>query len=448
MTVNAREIALEMICNIIDKGAYANLETYRDLKKVQLAETDKRFALEITYGTVKHWNTLDWVIRSFLKRPVKKVDPFVFNVLRMGTYQLLYMDRVPASAACDESVKLVKKKKHQGAADFVNGVLRAVARKYSSIHDVSFPDINEQPVEHIGLKYSHPFWMVERWIRNFGTENTIDLCRYNNQPPVLSVRVNTLKISVEDFKELLVDKGIDWERGRLCPEALLIKEYGRVEQDDSLRGMYITQSEPSMLVSRILNPKRGEAVLDACSAPGSKTTHLAQLMENKGMILAVDIHESRTKLVKNNCRRLGVSCVKTLVSDSREIAKKTNQRFDAVLVDAPCSGTGVLNRRADARWRRKSTDIITLSRLQKEILESAASLLKPGGRLVYSTCSMEPEENSFVISAFLEKHPDFFLDNIEPGSLGLAGVNGSTGVQLFPYIHELDGFFICPLVKR
>ena len=448
MTVNAREIALGMIGNILNKGAYANLEAYRDLNRVRLSPIDKRFALELTYGTVKHWNTLDWVIQGFLTRPLDKVDTLVLNALRMGTYQLLYMDRVPASATCDESVKLVKKRKHQGAAGFVNGVLRSIARKYDSIEELQFPDMETNPVDHISLRYSHPAWMVDRWLCRYGVEATLAICLYNNAPPVLSVRVNTLKTTVEDFKSILCQKGILWAEGILCPESVIIKEYGRLDKEKSLQGLFITQSEPSMLVSRVLNPMRSESILDACSAPGSKTTHLAQLMEDQGRILAVDIHEHRLQLVKNNCARLGVTSVDTLLADAREIAKQENRQFDAVLVDAPCSGTGVLNRRPDARWRKNAEDIASMSILQQEILESVIPLVKPGGRLVYSTCSIEPEENGRVVSAVMEKHPELIGEPLDKHVSGLDLEAGSHSLQLLPHIHNQDGFFISQLRKN
>lgn len=447
MVLNAREVVLEMITNILDHGAYANLEAYRDLNRARLSETDRRFAMEITYGTVKRWNTLDWIISGFLTRPLDKVDPLVLNVLRMSTYQLLYMDRVPASAACDEAVKIVKKRKHQGAAGFANGVLRSIARKYSSIADVTYPDVGKDPVGHISLRYSHPSWMVERWLLRYGLEGTAAICRYNNLPPVLSVRVNTLKVSVDDFKHLLSEKDISWKEGKFCPESLVIEDYGKLEQDKSIHGMFITQSEPSMLASRALDPKRGQSVLDACSAPGSKTTHLAQLMGDQGSILAVDIHEHRLQLVKSNCSRLGVTIVDTLLADAREIPLKTNQEYDAVLVDAPCSGTGVLNRRADARWRKTAADVGSMSVLQREILDKVAPLVKSGGRLVYSTCSLEPEENEEVVKALLGNHPQLEVEPFEADIPGRRIPEGDRGLQILPHLDNLDGFFICRFRK-
>jgi 16S rRNA (cytosine967-C5)-methyltransferase len=447
MTVNARQVALEMVGNILDQGAYANLEAYRDLNRAGISEADKRFALEITYGTTKHWNTLDWVLGEFMSRPMERVEPYVRNVLRTGAYQLLYLDRVPASAACDEVVKLVKKRHHQGIAGFVNGVLRSITRKYNSIEDVEFPDIDRHPIEHIALRYSFPPWMVNRWVSNFGFENTLEICRYSNTPPVLTVRVNTLKTSVEEFTGLLEQKDINWLLGSLCPESIIIKDYGKLEKDKEIHRLYLTQSEPSMLVSHVLRPEGGMSVLDACSAPGSKTTHLAQLMDDQGKILAVDIHEHRLRLVKSNCSRLGIKTVETLLSDAREIAHKTDAQFDCVLVDAPCSGTGVLNRRADARWRRKPEDISAMSCLQKEIMEAVIPLVKPGGRLVYSTCSLEPEENNVVLDNILKKHPELVPDPFGQAYAQLGFHKDDFAVQLTPHTHHTDGFYISRLKR-
>lgn len=447
MAVNARQVALEMVENILDKGAYANLEAYRDLNRTDLSEMDKRFALEITYGTTKHWNTLDWVLEKFMNRPMDKVQPYVRNVLRIGAYQILYMDRVPASAACNESVKLVKKHLHQGAAGFVNGVLRSLARNYESIEGVEFPDPAQDLVGHISLKYSFPPWMVERWLKNFGTEETIAICRYHNTVPLLGIRVNTLQTSMEEFTAVLEEKEIPWSPGEIWPQALIIKDYGKLDREGVSQSLYLTQSETSMLVSPILQPKAGMSVLDTCSAPGTKTTHLAQLMGDKGRILAVDIHEHRLDLVKKNCRRLGIKSVETLLSDAREIADKTQQLFDCILVDAPCTGTGVLNRRADARWRRNPQDVESMSTLQREILDKVIPSLKPGGRLVYSTCSLEPEENQEVLKAILETHPELKGDPFGGELPHLGFEENAFAVQLAPHIHGTDGFFISRFTK-
>jgi len=447
MTVNARQVALKMVENILDKGAYANLEAYRELNGALISETDKRLALEITYGTIKHWNTLDWILAGFMSRPMEKVDPYVRNVLRTGAYQLLYLDRVPASAACNEAVKLVKKRFHSGIAGFVNGVLRSVARKYASIEEVEFPDVEKHPVEYISLKYSFPSWMVQRWLNNFGLENTLRICQYSNVPPKLTVRVNTLKTSLEEFTGLLDKRGIAWSPGAYCPECVTVKDYAKLENDKEIQGLYLTQSEASMLVSHILQPEKGMNVLDACSAPGSKTTHIAQLMKDTGIILAVDIHEHRLRLVKNNCTRLGIKSVDTLLCDAREIQNRTNQLFDCILVDAPCTGTGVLNRRPDARWRKSSEDIEEMSCLQKKILEQVMPLVKPGGRLVYSTCSLEPEENKKVVDFVLRNHPEFAPDPFG-ADFPILGTNGDDfTVQLAPHTHDSDGFFISRLKR-
>ncbi|MGI6555500.1 MAG: 16S rRNA (cytosine(967)-C(5))-methyltransferase RsmB [Bacillota bacterium] len=448
MTVNARQVALEMVSSILDKGAYANLEAYGDPKLSRLSDVDKRFALEITYGTTKHWNTLDWVLGKFLSRPLEKVDPLVRNVLRTGAYQLLYMDKVPASAACDESVKIIKRLRHQGVAGFVNGVLRSISRKYDSIQDIPFPDIEQKPADYISLRYSYPRWMVQRWLDNFGLEGTIAICRYGNKPPRLSVRVNTLKTTVEDFTSLLDRKGISWSPGEICPESVVIYDYGKLEKDRDLHPLYLTQGESSMLVSHVLEPAPGQKVLDACSAPGSKTTHIAQLMGDEGKITAADVHEHRLNLVKNNCSRLGIGSVETLLCDAREISEKTAEKYDCVLVDAPCSGTGVLNRRADARWRRKPEDILSMSLLQKEILEKVLDLVKPGGRLVYSTCSLEPEENEEVVDYILRKHPDFTGEPFGGCFPSLGFNKDAYAVQVAPHTHETDGFFITRLVRH
>ena len=433
--ISAREIALQIVGRVLDDGAYANIEAHRELlERRGLSDLDRRFILELAYGTVKHWNTLDWILSSLSKRPLEKIEQDIMNILRLGAYQILYLDRVPDSAACNESVALAKRLVHHGAAGFVNGVLRNLGRRYSSISQVSFPAIQNKPVDHISLKYSHPRWLVERWIRTYGLKNTLELCAFNNRPPVHSVRVNTLAVSIDGFKKVLADNDIEFRESQIVKEGLIIKAYGRLERNACLRNLYLTQSEGSMLVAHKVDPRPGDSILDACAAPGAKSTHLAQRMANSGEIIALDIHEHRVALIENNCRRLGITCIYPSVMDAREAAVHLdNHKFDAVLVDAPCSGTGVLNRRPDARWRKEAADISRLSRLQVELLEAVIPLVKPGGKLVYSTCSLEPEENEGVIEEVLKK------------SKSIRAADGKGYTKLLPFEMQTDGFFIASL---
>jgi len=445
---NPRETAFDIILKVLEEGAYTNLETYKKYKASSYSDLDKRFILEIAYGTVKHWNTIDWILEKFVSKPLEKQEPQIRNILRMGVYQLLYMDRVPPSAACNESVKLAKKFGHEGVAKFVNGVLRNVSRKYRTIEEVDFPDLNFRPISHISLKYSHPEWMVERWIKRFGVEDTIKLCKFNNLPPKHSIRVNTHRITIEEFKKILVSRKISFSPSKICPESLIIEEYGKLENEEELQNFYIPQIEASALIGHIVSPKPGQSILDACAAPGLKTTHLAQLIQDKGEIIALDIHKHRVELIKRNCERLGFSCVKAYLLDARRAQQEVKKRFDLILVDAPCSGTGVLNLRADARWRKSVKEIMEMKRLQQEITEGVIALLKPGASLIYSTCSLEPEENQQVIITILERHPELKRENLT-SFLPCKSFVGpdALSLQLLPHVHGTEGFFAVRFTK-
>ena len=447
---NPRETALDIIFKVIEKGAYANIEVFKSYSSHRYSELDKRFILEIAYGTIKRWNTVDWVLEKFVSKPLNKLQPAVRNILRVGVYQLLYMDRVPPSAACNESVELAKKFGNKGTVKFVNAVLRNISRKYRSINDLDFPSISQDPVCHVSLKYSHPEWLVRRWIERYGINGTIEICRYNNKVPEHSVRVNTNLTTVEDFKKLLVNEGIDFETGKYCREVLIIeKDFGKLENKEELKKFYIPQSEASALIGYMAGPASGSRVLDACAAPGIKATHLAQMMGNNGEIVALDIHRHRIDLIKRNCQRLGITCIEPQLMDARAAKDHLKEGFDLILVDAPCSGTGVLNRRADARWRKSPDEIKKMVYLQREILKGVIPLLKPGSPLVYSTCSMEPEENQMQVDWILDSFPELRQQDLKgfvPNENLLWGEKANI-FQSLPHIHNLDGFFSVRFVK-
>ncbi|NLO89310.1 MAG: 16S rRNA (cytosine(967)-C(5))-methyltransferase RsmB [Clostridia bacterium] len=448
---NPRKIALDIIIKVIEKGAYANIEIFKSYRKHRYSELDKRFILEIAYGTIKRWNTLDWVLEKFVTKPLDKLQPEVRNILRMGAYQLLYMDRVPPSAACNESVELAKKFGSKGTIKFVNAVLRNISRKYRSIKDLDFPSLSQDPVRHVSLKYSHPEWLVRRWIERYVINGTIEICSYNNKAPEHSIRVNTYLTTVEDFKNLLEREGINFKAGKYCREVLIIeKGFGKLENKEELKKFYIPQSEASALIGCMAEPASGSRVLDACAAPGIKATHLAQLMGNKGEIVALDIHKHRVDLIKGNCWRLDITCIEPRLMDARTAKDHFKEGFDLVLVDAPCSGTGVLNRRADARWRKSPDEIEKMVNLQREILKGVIPLLKSGSPLVYSTCSLEPEENQMQVDWILDNFPELrqqVLKGFVPDENLLWGDKADM-FQSLPHIHRLDGFFSVRFVKH
>ncbi|NLI11258.1 MAG: 16S rRNA (cytosine(967)-C(5))-methyltransferase RsmB, partial [Peptococcaceae bacterium] len=331
----------------------------------------------------------------------------------------------------------------------VNGVLRNISRRKAGI---AYPPLAENPARHITLKYSHPLWLVERWLEEFGAEDTISLCQANNKPAPNTVRANTLRVTRRELAESLQEEGLTVRETALAPEGLKIEGFFSVGSLASFKqGLFQVQDESSMLAGRALAPAPGSAVLDACGAPGGKTTHLAQLMGNRGEILAVDVHPHKLELIRENSDRLGIAIIKTMAGDARKLHEGFTNYADFVLVDAPCSGLGVLRRRPDARWRKEAGQIAELVVLQAEILDAAARCVKPCGVLVYSTCTITREENLGQVESFLSRHPDFKLDDLTgllPGELDYDSSLSRGYVQILPGWHEMDGFFIARMRKK
>lgn len=447
--LSAREMALEVLKAVEEEGAYANLALNYILEKNRPGKLDRAFATELSYGVLRSLNTLDWILGQFVKQPLSSQTPAVRNILRLGVYQLMFMDRVPPSAACNEGAEMARKYGHPGIVKFVNGVLRNVARRKAGI---AFPPLAENPVEHISLKYSHPVWLVKGWLEEFGIEKTVSLCRADNERAPNTVRANTLRITRRELAESLRGEGLTVKETALAPEGLKIEGFLSLGALAAFKeGLFQVQDESSMLAGAALAPVPGSVVIDCCGAPGGKTTHLAQLMENRGEILAVDIHPHRLELLKQNSGRLGITIVKDLTGDARELPQRFRSYADFVLVDAPCSGLGVLRRRPDARWRKEPGQIAELAALQAEILDAAARCVRPGGVMVYSTCTITREENLGQVEDFLSKHSDFepeALTSLLPRELDFDGSLARGFVQILPGWNEMDGFFMARMKKK
>ncbi|WP_161820888.1 16S rRNA (cytosine(967)-C(5))-methyltransferase RsmB [Sporotomaculum syntrophicum] len=443
-----REAALQVLLAVEEREAYANLALGVLLDKLEPGKLDRSFITELVYGTLRAQNTLDWALSHYLRRPLSGLSSAVRNILRLGAYQLIFMDRVPDSAAVNESAKLARRHGHEGIVKFVNGVLRNLARGKERL---SYPDPGDDPVRYIALRYSHPDWLVRRWLKDFGYSETEALCAANNQPAPNTVRVNTLKTSAAELMERLTGLGVTSQRGQYAADCLQLQGFVSLGSLAPFKeGQFQAQDESSILVGQAVNPTPGSQVLDVASAPGGKATHLAQLMQNQGEILALDVHEHKIKLITENCRRLGVEIVQPVLADARQIPARYTGWADYVLVDAPCSGLGVLRRRPDARWRKQEEQIAALAELQAQILASAAAALKPGGVLVYSTCTITREENLGQVELFLEQHPEFKWDTLAgllPGALDQDETLDRGYLQILPHVHGLDGFFMARLVK-
>lgn len=440
--VNARLLALKVIDSVFSEGAYSNIALNKVLNAHSISDLDRRFVTELVYGTIKAKGTLDWILSQNVSRPLNKISPVILNILRLGVFQIYFLDRIPASAACNEAVNLAKKFGHQGTVKFVNAVLRNSVRNKEHI---VYPSIEEDQALHLSLSLQHPAWLLKKWIRDYGLVEVQKLCAFNNQVPTLALRVNTLAISRDELLDRLLADGFvvkpsEWSKdGIVCEKlpsmALLFQKYGMY---------FYVQDESSMLVASILNPQPGQKVIDVCSAPGGKTTHLAQLMKNSGEIVATDVYPHKIELIKENAERLGITIIKAQVQDAAVNVLSWNATADCVLVDAPCSGLGVLRRRAEARWNKSEENLKEFPPLQKKILANAARYVKPGGRLVYSTCTLETAENSDVVRAFLDSNSEFELVEFAHPKTGIL----TKELQILPQNDGIDGFYISALRRK
>ncbi|MDF2524302.1 MAG: rRNA ((967)-C(5))-methyltransferase [Clostridiales bacterium] len=443
-----REVALKIIYDINEKGAYSNISINKNIEGQELRELDKAFITELVYGTIKWKLSIDYIIQQFSNIKLKKLSPWILNVLRLGVYQLLYTDRIPPSAACNESVGLAKKYGHSASSGFVNAILRNITRNKEKI---KFPDKDNETLRYLSIKYSHPEWMVKAWLDRFGPEFAESLLESNNQVPEFSLRVNTLKVSKDKLLEYFNEIGIEAETGRHIPEAIIVRNPSSISKLDAFKnGWFQVQDESSMLVARVLDPKPGELVIDVCSAPGGKSTHIAQLMENKGRVISRDIHEHKIRLIEDSLKRLGIKSVETEVYDATELDDNYIEKADKVLVDAPCTGLGIIRRKPDIKWSRNLDDKREITELQTKIINISSRYVKPGGVLVYSTCTIEPEENEELVSRFIEQNRDFELIGFEelvPDTLTKTSAKDGH-MQLYPNIDHIDGFFIAKMRKR
>ncbi|EKU71849.1 16S rRNA (cytosine(967)-C(5))-methyltransferase RsmB [Selenomonas sp. F0473] len=436
-----RELAVQVLSEVCNEGAYANVALVRAMRTARLTDRDRRFLTELVYGTVKAGDTLDYMIAQYLTDGIERVQPQIREILRIGIYQLFFMNKVPASAACDTAVELAKKYGRRGADSFVNAVLRTAVRTPGRAEIPAGRDARL-----LALRTQHPLWMVERWIRAYGYERTEELCRCNNTSAPLSLRVNTLRTTRDALLAQLWAAGVTAVPSERVPDGIVVTGHGGLDALTPLReGLCQVQDESSMLVAHVLGAAPGMTVIDACAAPGGKATHIAQLMENRGHIRAFDIYEGKISRIENNAKRLGIDIIETAVRDAREIGVRFAGTADRVLVDAPCSGFGVLRRKPDARWRRKRAELKNLPKLQREILESAAAAVKPGGALVYSTCTMEEKENDRVVAHFLEAHPEFTL--AETGAFLPCEKRPERTVRICPTVNGPDGFFIARMER-
>lgn len=429
----ARINALKILIDIEEKRAYSNLalQHLQDLERREMA-----LVTELVNGVTRMRLRLDYVLGQFLKNPLEKLTVPIRNDLRMGAYQLLFT-RIPPHAAINEAVKLAHRYGHAGVAKLVNGVLRNLQREKDNL---KYPG-PEDPLLHLSVRYSLPTWIVEIWLRDYGFDDAQRLAESVEHPTNLSLRINTLKTTPEDLLERFKAAEIEVLAGSL-PEAIRLgRSVALGEIPGYNEGDWYVQGEGAMWASRLLDPKPGETVLDVGAAPGGKTTHLAQLMGDQGRIVAVDCNSARLELVKSNCRRLGIHTVETLTADATE---PLSVQADRVLLDAPCSGFGLLARKPDIRWHQTPSEVAELPVLQLRMLDAVSQSVKPGGELLYSTCTIHKAENECVVKEFLAGHPDFALCPIQ-GMIPEKWEANVGMIQLMPHVHGVEGFFIARL---
>lgn len=446
--INARQIAVRILTRVEKEGAYANL-LLRTQAAVLQDGRERHLATALVNGVLKNKITLDYALRKHLSKPMSALPHEVRAVLRVGAFQLLFMDRIPVPVAINESVNTVKNI-NSSYGPLVNSVLRKTA---SAGWKLDWPDRKREPVRFLSVRYSHPEWMVKRWLTRWGLEETERLLIANNAPASTCIRVNTLKTDRQNLKGILESRGVKVTESVRVPEALYIEGFGAVDEiPEFKKGYFTVQDESSQLAAHVLGGKAGERILDVCSSPGGKTTHLAQLMSNNGEIVAVDIYPQKLELINELASRLGITIIETVEGDAR-VLDGVKGKFNRVLVDAPCSGLGVIRRRADLRWQKREDEIEKLPELQLAILLNASERLLDGGELVYSTCTIEPEENFEVIKAFRKLKPEFQpVDLFKEIPFEVTEQKDlqqlKKGVwQILPHLHDMDGFFIAKFKK-
>ena len=481
----ARETALKILYKIEKENAYTNIllndviNKNKNEKGLNKKEKDKRekdkkglnnkdisLISEIVYGVTTWRLTLDEIIKKYSKIRIKKISPWILNILRLSVYQIVFLDKIPKSAAVNEGVNLAKKYGNKGSIGYVNAILRKVDKDEernildniklnNNNNNDNNNNYNMKDLETISKCTSMPMWIIEE-LKNDGLDNNkiLDICMNSNIRPNISIRVNNLKTNRDKLKDILINENIKIKKDGILDDFIILDKVNGIESLESFKkGFFTVQDEVAGLPAIILGPKQNDKILDSCSSPGGKTTYIAELMKNKGKILAFDIHEHRVKLVEENAKRLGIDIIKTKVEDASIYKEQYKEKFDKILLDVPCLGIGVLKRKPDIKWQKKREDIEEIQKLQMEILNTCSKYLKIGGELVYSTCSIFKKENRFLIEDFLSENKNFKLANLKniiedkiKDKFFLNYLKNDNFLEVYQN-ENTDGFFICKLVK-
>lgn len=423
-----REAAFAVLYRVESGRAFANILLHRVLERAAYAPVDQALVTEMVLGTLRQQGRLDYALESALRRPLISLPPAIRTILRLGLYQVWFLDRVPDAAAVHQAVEAAKRHGHAGTARLVNAVLRRLAAE----GEPPPPRPEDDPVGHLAVTHSHPRWLVQRWIARWGARETRALCAANNLPPPSTLRVNLLRATTEAVASQLRQRGLQVAPGGL-PEALRVRGTLALRLDLYREGLVTMQDEGAMAVAHLLAPQPGETVLDATAGSGIKATHLAELMRNQGRLIALDIQPAKLKALSAHCARLGIDIVEAHHLDAHQAGARFRGQMDRVLVDAPCTGLGVLGRRPEIRWRVSPDDIPAMAARQRVLLAAVAGAVRPGGVLVYAVCSLEPEEGQEVVDDFLRSRPAFVLEESR---------------LLLPHRHGTDGFYMARLRRR
>ena len=443
--MDSREIILKILIDININGAYSNISINKYLKNNKNVENEN-FIREIVYGVIENKIYIDYIISQVSKTKIEKIHPNTLEILRMAVYQIIFMDKIPDRAAVNEAVNLSKKYGHKGISGFVNGVLRNIIRNKDKLMEIQV----DNKIDFLSIKYSHSKWMVENWIEDYGYEFTEKILKGNNSRPKLNIRANTLKISRDELLNMLSNYGFNAYETKYAKDGIVIENPRQITfLDEYKKGYFIIQDESSMLVSQVIDAREDKLALDLCAAPGGKSTHMGQLMKNSGEIISRDIYEHKLQLIKDNANRLGIDIIYTEIFDARKLDENLINKVDYCIIDAPCSGLGIIRRRPEIKWNRKKEDIKELNSIQWEILNNAKEYLKPGGIMVYSTCTISKAENENMVERFLCENKKFELVDFYDKFSNKENVDNSKNgyLQLFPHIHNTDGFFIAKFKK-
>jgi 16S rRNA (cytosine967-C5)-methyltransferase len=444
---SVRRLAAEILLSVDTRKSYADVLLDHRLKSTSLSPRDRALLTELLYGTLRWRARLDAYLKQLVNRPLEDTDPFIRNLLRLTLYQLLFLNRIPEYAAVNDAVELAKAHGGRKPASFTNGVLRSFLRKKP---ELPTPNQKDLSVSELARYWSHPEWLVSQWLEYFGTAEIEALLKANNDAAPLVLRVNRLKRGREALVDLLRSGTVEAWPTRWSPRGITIQSGIPVRQLPGFQdGLFQIQGEASQLISYIVAPQPGERILDACAAPGGKTTHLAELMNDSGEIIAADVSSRSLEKMAENVTRLGLKSIRTFQADlSQEWPEAIRRPYDRILVDAPCSGLGTLRSHPEIKWNRNKGDINRLARLQKRILARAALHLKRGGVLVYATCTLSRDENENVVESFLADHKEFTLDDAAAYIPETAKdmVRGSYFLAL-PHSHNTDGFFAARMTR-